>query len=239
MGFVIRPGLTNVLELAPYASSPSAVLFITTRERLCWYVPASFEMKGPSFMHYIYAYLLPGMWFIFLAYWRSLAADVKVTERREAALSRIVRLLLFVLAAALLALPSVPFGLLNKRFLPQSSLWFWVGAVVTASGLSFSVWARLHLGNNWSQAVTIKEGHELITSGPYALVRHPIYTGLLLGFLGSAIARGEWRGLLALALIFGALWHKLSLEESWMSAQFGEAYAEYSRRVAALVPYLI
>jgi len=73
----------------------------------------------------------------------------------------------------------------------------------------------------------------------YALVRHPIYTGLLLAFVGSAVARGEWRGLLAVALVFVALWRKLRLEEKWMRAQFGESYAAYSRRVAALVPHVI
>jgi protein-S-isoprenylcysteine O-methyltransferase Ste14 len=85
----------------------------------------------------------------------------------------------------------------------------------------------------------VKEGHELITSGPYALVRHPIYTGLLLAFAGSAMARGEWRGLLAEALVFGALWSKLRLEETLMRAQFGATYEAYSRRVAALVPYIV
>jgi len=92
---------------------------------------------------------------------------------------------------------------------------------------------------NWSQAVTLKEDHELITSGPYALVRHPIYTGLLIAFAGSAIARGEWRGLLAVALVFVALWRKLKLEERWMRSHFGEAYETYSRRVSALLPYVI
>jgi len=114
----------------------------------------------------------------------------------------------------------------------------WTGAAVTLYGLLFSVWARHCLGTNWSQAVTLKEGHELITSGPYALVRHPIYTGLLLVVLGCAIARGEWRGLVAFAIVFGELWHKLSLEEKWMREQFGESYTAYSQRVSALVPYI-
>jgi hypothetical protein len=74
---------------------------------------------------------------------------------------------------------------------------------------------------------------------PYALVRHPIYTGLLLAFLGCAVARGEWRGLLAVALAFVALWRKLNLEGQCMRAQFGESYEAYSRRVAALVPHVI
>lgn len=109
---------------------------------------------------------------------------------------------------------------------------------MTAGGLLFSVWGRRHLGRNWSRAVTVKQDHELITSGPYALVRHPIYTGLLLGILGSSVALGQWRGLLAFALVFIALLNKLRLEEQWMRAQFGETYVTYTRRVSALVPYL-
>jgi len=85
----------------------------------------------------------------------------------------------------------------------------------------------------------VKEGHELIRSGPYALVRHPIYAGLLMAFVGTALARGEWRGLIAVALVFVTLWRKLRLEEKWMRAQFGDSYEAYSRQVAALVPHII
>jgi len=179
------------------------------------------------------------MWLGYVAYWWAKSANVKETERHEPASSRIVRLVLMACAIALLSLSRVPLPLLNERFLPAGAWCFWIGAAVTAGGLLFSVWARRHLGKNWSQAVTVKEGHELITSGPYALVRHPIYTGLLLGFLGSAVARGEWRGLLAVALVFGVLWQKLKLEERWMCERFGESYEAYSRQVAALVPYII
>jgi protein-S-isoprenylcysteine O-methyltransferase Ste14 len=97
----------------------------------------------------------------------------------------------------------------------------------------------VHIGTNWSGTVTIKQGHELVTTGPYALVRHPIYTGLLLALAGSALARGEWRGALAVLIALLALWRKLRLEEHWMREQFGEAYRAYSRRVAALVPFIL
>ena len=187
----------------------------------------------------LYNYLFPAMWLSFVAYWWAISKNVKETERRESGPSRLARLVLIACAVALLWLPSIPPPWLDKRLLPPGAWCFWIGAVITAGGLLFAVWARRHLGKNWSQAVTLKEGHELITSGPYALVRHPIYTGFLLGFVGSAVARGEWRGLLAVALVFGALWHKLKLEEKWMRAQFGESYEAYSRRVAALVPYVI
>jgi protein-S-isoprenylcysteine O-methyltransferase Ste14 len=189
----------------------------------------------------VYEYLFPAMWLGFVAYWWAISKNVKLTERQESLPSRLARLVLIACAVALLWLPSVPLPLLDKRFLPPSAgaPFFWSGAAVTGSGLLFAVWARRHLGKNWSQAVTLKEGHELITTGPYALVRHPIYTGFLLGFVGCAVALGEWRGLLAVALVFGALWRKLRLEETWMRAQFGESYKAYSRRVAALVPYVI
>jgi protein-S-isoprenylcysteine O-methyltransferase Ste14 len=179
------------------------------------------------------------MWIGYFAYWGMMSKNVKVTERSEPAGSRLVRLLAIVCAFALLWLSIIPLPWLNKRFLPAGVWCFWTGAAVTAGGLLFSVWARRHLGTNWSQSVTLKEGHELITTGPYALVRHPIYTGLLLGFLGCAVARAEWRGLLAVALVFAVLWRKLRLEEKWMRAQFGAPYEAYSRRVAALVPHII
>jgi protein-S-isoprenylcysteine O-methyltransferase Ste14 len=187
----------------------------------------------------LHNFLFPVMWLSYLAYWQAMSTNVKATERSESVPSRLARLVSIVSAVALLSLPSVPLPLVNERFLSHGALYFWGGAALTAGGLLFSVWGRRHLGRNWSQAVTVKEGHELITSGPYALVRHPIYAGLLLAFVGSAVARGEWRGLLAVALVFGALWHKLKLEEKWMRAQFGESYETYSRRVAALVPYII
>jgi protein-S-isoprenylcysteine O-methyltransferase Ste14 len=190
-------------------------------------------------MPLIYEYLFVIMWLGYLAYWWAMSTDVKVTARRETLPPRIVRRVTMLSAVALLALPRVPVPLLERRFLPSGIGCFWSGAAITAGGLLFSVWARRHLGRNWSRAVTLKKDHELITSGPYALVRHPIYTGLLLAFLGSAVARGEWRGLLAVALVLEALWAKLRLEEKWMRAQFGESYEAYSRRVASLVPYVI
>ena len=179
------------------------------------------------------------MWIGFCAYWAAMSTRVKVTERRESLPSRFVRQILMVCAIALVALPGVPIPILEQRFLPPGLWRFWTGAAITAVGLLFAVCGRHHLGSNWSQSVTVKQNHELITSGPYSLVRHPIYTGLLLGFLGSAVARGEWRGLLAVALLFGVLWRKLRLEEKWMRAQFGDVYESYSRQVAALVPHVL
>ena len=183
-------------------------------------------------------YLFTGLWFCWAAYWLATAFGTKTTVRHESLWSRVTHIGPLFVAFLLLSLPRVPNPLLEQRFLPRSAGWFWLGAAMTAAGLLFTVWARVHLGRNWSGTVTIKEQHELITSGPYSLVRHPIYTGLLLAFTGSAVAFGEWRGLVAMLIAVPALWWKLSLEESWLQQEFGEVYAAYRRRVAALIPGL-
>ena len=183
--------------------------------------------------------LLLAMWVTWLTYWLALSRSAKVSARREPGLSRFLHLGPLVLAGFLLGLPGMPIPILGARFLPPAAWSFWSGAVLTAAGLLLTVWARQHIGRNWSAIVTIKQDHELITSGPYAIVRHPIYTGLLLAFAGSAVALGEWRGILAVGIVFLALWRKLGIEERWMREQFGEAYQAYSQRVAALVPFLL
>jgi protein-S-isoprenylcysteine O-methyltransferase Ste14 len=190
-------------------------------------------------MEAVDSYLFPAMWLSWMVYWWVSSRNVKATARHESMVSRLLHIVPLLLAAFLLWANHVPIPILKVRFTPLAAWPFWVGAALTAAGLVFTVWARLHLGRNWSGTVTIKEGHELITSGPYALVRHPIYTGLLIAFAGSALARGELRGILAVALVFLSFWRKLRMEERWMREQFGEAYEGYSRRVSALVPFIL
>ncbi len=190
-------------------------------------------------MPLVYRYAFPAMWLSWVVYWWAASRNVKVAVRRESSSSQLVHMVPLSIAVILLSSPSVSIALLGKRFLPFAEWSFWVGALFTAGGLLLTVWARLHLGRNWSGTVTIKHDHELIRSGPYAFVRHPIYTGLLLAVLGSALACGEWRGVLAFALAAGALWSKLRLEERYMRQQFGDAYQAYARRVKALVPFVL
>lgn len=189
-------------------------------------------------MLWVYEYLFTAVWIAFLLYWQIKAVNTKTTQRIEPVTSRILRVLAFLIAIVLLSTTRIPLPWLYLHPWPVGFWPFWVGVAVTVGGLVFAVWAREHLGRNWSRSVTIKEGHELITSGPYGVVRHPIYTGILAGFLGTAIAVSEVRGFLALALVFLALWAKLRMEEQWMRSQFGETYATYAHRTAALVPYL-
>lgn len=120
---------------------------------------------------------------------------------------------------------------------PQTAFTFWTGAAVMLAGLIFAVWARIHLGRFWSGAITLKEGHRLIRSGPYQFVRNPIYTGILTGVAGTAIALGQVCGLVALAILFIVYSWKIHREERLLAGEFGEEYAAYCRTVPALVPF--
>jgi protein-S-isoprenylcysteine O-methyltransferase Ste14 len=189
-------------------------------------------------MLWFYRLFFPVVWLSFFLYWQVKALNAKTTQRLEPLASRILRLFIFLVAIVLLSLTRIPLPWLYFEFWPAGLLPFWLGAAVTIAGLLFAVWARLHLGRNWSRSVTIKQGHELITTGPYTAVRHPIYTGILIGLLGTAIALSQVRGFIAFALFFFAFALKLRMEEQWMSSQFGETYANYAEHTAALVPYL-
>jgi protein-S-isoprenylcysteine O-methyltransferase Ste14 len=178
------------------------------------------------------------LWIAFIVYWLIKAIGTKATRRLEPVASRVLRAALFVIAIALFSTTRIPLHWLYLQPWPAGFWSFWLGAGVAVAGAVLAVWAREHLGRNWSSSVTIKQDHELITSGPYAVVRHPIYTGILAGLLGTAIALSEVRGFIAVGLIFLMYWLKLRMEEQWMRSQFGEPYATYARNTAALVPYL-
>ena len=190
-------------------------------------------------MLYVYRYLFPALWFGWAAYWWARSRDVKATVRQEPVLSRVLHIGPLALAMALVWAPSVPWiPALQLRLLARGPAAFFAGAALTLAGLLFTVWARGYLGRNWSGTVTLKSDHELVTTGPYAIVRHPIYTGLLLAFVGGAVGRGTLAGVLSVLVAVLALWRKLRMEERWMREQFGETYVAYSRHVPALIPFL-
>jgi len=191
---------------------------------------------GDFYQHFFYA-----IWLLWMIFWLVLALTVKVTVRRQAALPRLLNLALLYGAAALLAGPFVPVPWLTVRVLPGSQwkIWCALGAALTLLGVLFTIWARLYLGRNWSAVAAVKADHELITCGPYRWVRHPIYSGLLLAFVGTALAVGQWRGVLAVALALVAVAHRIIVEERFMRQEFGTGYDVYAQRVRALVPGLI
>lgn len=180
---------------------------------------------------------IPALWLIWLVYWMVAATNVKATRWRPSGGRRLLQTLPFALAALLIALQNMDWGILSERFIPFRPIQSILGTVLLACGLCFGVWARVHLGRDWSGTVTLKEDHSLVTSGPYRFVRHPIYTGILLGFVGTVLAIGEWRGILAtVILLFGVL-VRCRAEEQAMRETFPE-YDDYRRRTWALMPFL-
>lgn len=178
-----------------------------------------------------------GCWIAWLGYWVIMASSTKRTVERGGFFG--YRVVAGVLILGLIAVAR----LLDVS--PQSQLWrttFALGVVtdlLVLAGVAFSVWARITLGGNWSVEVTFKQDHELIESGPYALVRHPIYTGLIAMALGAAINYGRASGFGILVGVCGALWWKARQEERIMSAHFPGTYAEYKARVRAIIPFVL
>jgi protein-S-isoprenylcysteine O-methyltransferase Ste14 len=112
----------------------------------------------------------------------------------------------------------------------------WTCVAAVTAGLAAAVWARLNLGRNWSAVPALQEGHSLVRTGPYALVRHPIYTGLLLALGGTTLAVGTPAALAGLAVMAGAVAVRIRREETLMIRQFGDAYLAYRAEVPALIP---
>jgi protein-S-isoprenylcysteine O-methyltransferase Ste14 len=171
--------------------------------------------------------------------WLAAASSLKSVARTEPLGSRLFHTLAIVPAFLLLFDSHLNVGVLNRRFVPSTSAVWWTGFALTLAGAALAIWARLLLGANWSATVTVKQNHELMQTGPYAIVRHPIYSGFLLAMLGTAIAFGEVRGLIALILAFIAWRVKSLIEERFMLDQFGEQYAQYKREVKALIPFVL
>lgn len=182
-------------------------------------------------------HLIPLMWSAWALYWIICSRNAKRTVRRESLVSRVSNILPLVIGILLVALPHIPYAVFDTRILPRTMATYWSGVTLVFLGLVFAVWARRHIGRNWSGTVTVKENHALVRTGPYAWVRHPIYTGLLAAILGTAIARGELRGVWAVALCTAAFVTKLRTEERWMREVFGEEYERYRAAVSALIPF--
>jgi protein-S-isoprenylcysteine O-methyltransferase Ste14 len=170
--------------------------------------------------------------------WLVGAFTSKRAERVQPTRSRLIQIALALLAFAIGFSKRFEFGLLRRPFVPASPGVAYIGLVFTFIGISFAIWARLLLGGNWSGSVTVKENHTLVKRGPYASVRHPIYSGFLLAVLGTAIAFRELRGLVAIALVFVLVATKARIEEKFMIERFGTEYREYGRRVKALIPFV-
>jgi protein-S-isoprenylcysteine O-methyltransferase Ste14 len=129
-------------------------------------------------------------------------------------------------------------NVLKGHFLPRSLELAIVGVVLTWVGIGLAVWARYHLAEYWSARITIKEDHQLIRTGPYARLRHPIYTGLITATVGSAVVIDRWRCVLGVCLVVLGYCLKAGREEAMLSQKFGEAFREHKKHTGFLIPRL-
>jgi protein-S-isoprenylcysteine O-methyltransferase len=177
-------------------------------------------------------------WLAFVVVWAIGTFTNKRTVRRWEPGPLILHVAVLALAFNLFFNHFLRRGWLGEQLLPGSDWLDYAGSAMQIAGLTFCIWARLHIGRNWSGMVTLKEGHTLVRTGPYGIVRHPIYSGLLLAFLGMAVDHGDLAGLSGF-LVLVVEWKRKSLvEERLMVEQFGEEYKRYRAEVKGLVPML-
>ncbi len=189
-------------------------------------------------MYDVCRYTIYTAWALLLLVWPVASFSSKRNARTHPAGSRVQQIVLVTLAFFLLFDPQFQVGPLAWRFVPAAPLSWISGVALTVAGIVICFWARFFLGNNWSANVTVKQDHELVRSGPYAIVRHPIYCGLLLAMFGTAVHSGHCAGLLGVLMaLFSWKWKSVQ-EEAFMQDQFGEHYTVYRRQVKALIPFI-
>ena len=184
-------------------------------------------------------HLLMLPWVAFIAVWALLSLTVKRSVRRESWGSRLLVTAVIDAGILLLFVSDLRLGPLDFPWIHATLAPFVAGFVLTVAGIAFAIWARLYIGRNWSSAVTIKQDHQLIRSGPYSLVPHPIYSGIILASLGTALALRQVRGLIAWPIIIAAFWQKARIEERFMLEHFGSEYERYRHETKALIPFLL
>jgi protein-S-isoprenylcysteine O-methyltransferase len=182
--------------------------------------------------------IISSVWVIVGAIWLISGIVSKASIRRQSAKSRLLQAVPVILGYILLWDRDYSMGLLGLRFIRHSPAVDGIAVALAIGGAAFALWARFYLGGNWSAAITVKQDHQLVCNGPYAVVRHPIYTGFLCAILGTALYVGQVRGLVAVALAFIGWKLKSIQEESFMREQFGSEYDAYSARVKGLIPFI-
>jgi protein-S-isoprenylcysteine O-methyltransferase Ste14 len=170
-------------------------------------------------------------WAAFWTYWLVAAFSMK---RGRHAWSRDLRIRAVILILAILL---IRVGALRSHGLNSDPWRAALGLVLFAVGLGFAVWARLHIGRNWGSPMSRKDEPELVTSGPYGLVRHPIYSGVLVAGIGTAVAL-SWGWLVAVALAGVYFVYSATVEERNLTEQFPDTYAMYKRSTKMLVPLI-
>ena len=175
-------------------------------------------------------------WIVFVVYWIIGALKTRATREKESLASRYAVLSLEIVGYMLIFNGSTGFGFLGNRIIPRTLVVEIPGVICTWAGIGLALWARYHLAEYWSARVTIKEDHQLIRTGPYTHLRHPIYSGLVLATIGSAVVIDEWRCVLGICLVLTGYWVKARKEEVMLSQQFGDVFREHQKHTGFLVP---
>ena len=182
--------------------------------------------------------LLALIWLAFLASWVGASFWQGRTKKQVMTLES-QRYRLPILVGGILYTPFIAQALGWKPLWVLGNTGIYIAAVISAAGIAFAWWGRLHLGKFWSNTITHKEDHRVIDTGPYGIVRHPIYTGLIFGMLVTGIAIGLVTTILGAILISVGMWQKGRMEEVFLSKELGEdAYGAYCRRVPMIIPFL-
>lgn len=184
----------------------------------------------------ITANLIRGAWLVFVLYWIFASLSVNRIRKKEPAGSRLMRWAAVVITLVLLNTNFGSAGFIGRRFIPWNPSLPRVGAALAVAGIAFAIWARVHIGRYWSGSVALKVGHELVRTGPYAHIRHPIYTGVLVALAGTALAIGRYGALLAFLVLLGDLTWKSRTEEALLAQEFGRAFEEHRRRTGFFLP---
>lgn len=175
-------------------------------------------------------------WGALVTVWTLLLFTNKRTQERDRPGSQVWYRAPMLLSYVLMFSPLLWIGALGHRWIAHSPVERIGGAALTAAGVAFAIWARLSIGRNWSGVVTVKEEHELIQRGPYAWIRHPIYTGLILAMIGSALVIDRWAGVLAVCILAASFVFKSRIEEQFMRRTFGVQYEQYCTHTGAFLP---
>ena len=178
-------------------------------------------------------------WAIFVVYWIAGSLKTRATREKESSLSRITTVLVEIAGFVLLFSRATDVGFLGTRVIPRTILGAITGVAFTWAGIALAIWARYHLAEYWSARITIKEGHQLIRTGPYSNLRHPIYSGLILAAMGSALVIDHWRCVLGVCLAATGYCFKARKEEAMLEGQFGDAFREHRKHAGFLLPRFI
>ncbi len=176
-------------------------------------------------------------WIAWVLYWLTMAFGTKPTVERGGFFG--YRLVTIILVIGMILIGRLLHVSTHSRLWQTSFALGVLTDLIVLAGAAFTVWARITLGRNWSAEVTFKQDHELIAFGPYALARHPIYTGLIAMALGTAINYGRPIGFVLFIGLCSGVWWKARQEERIMSKHFPTAYPEYKTRVRAIIPFVL